>query len=223
MRMAIIRVQHSFQGISLQPEDQYVNVFYFQSAGGAGTLAALATAIKGFYEHTSAGSGQSLSTYLSGISDNPGATIKMYNLEDAIPRATIYSETYNPPIHGSGASRNLPDEVALCLSYSAGAASGLPIARRRGRMYIGPFCETAMAFGGGLNVESGPNPALMATMAEQAQSMQTEAQGNGYDWSVYSPTNAAAVSITSAWVDNAWDTQRRRGNKPTTRVVQAIS
>lgn len=221
--MGIIRVQHAFQGVSLQPEDQYVNVFYFQPAASPGSLADLAAAVKSFYHTIPAGESTSLDKYLSGVADAPGASVKMYDLDDAIPRASIYEEFYNPSAFGAGASKNLPNEVALCLSYSAGPASGLPIARRRGRIYVGPFCENALIAAGGTAAESGPNAELQFAIPKGAQSMAEVAAGIGYDWSVYSPSNLEAVSILSCWCDNAWDTQRRRGNKPTMRYTQTIT
>ena len=220
--MGILRVQHSFQGVTGQPDDQFVNVFYFQPAVGAGTLAALATTIKQFWSATSPDAIQPLSYYMSGVADNPGASVKMYDLDDAIPRAPVYAETYNPSAFGAGASKNLPDEVALCLSYTAGPASGLPIARRRGRLFIGPFNENAL-ISTGLNAESGPVEGLRVTLAQGAAMMAAAAAGNGYDWSVFSPTNNEAVSILSCWVNNAWDTQRRRGNKPSSRYTVPIA
>jgi hypothetical protein len=32
-----------------------------------------------------------------------------------------------------------------------------------------------------------------------------------WNWVAYSPTADEANQITNGWVDNAWDTQRRRG------------
>jgi hypothetical protein len=38
-------------------------------------------------------------------------------------------------------------------------------------------------------------------------------------WLMYSKADNAYAKIESIWVDNAWDTQRRRGLKPTQRNV----
>jgi hypothetical protein len=40
-----------------------------------------------------------------------------------------------------------------------------------------------------------------------------------WDWVVYSPTDDAYHEVANGWVDNAWDTQRRRGYKPTSRTT----
>lgn len=206
----------------MQPEDRYVNVFYFQPDVTPGTLATLSAAIKNFYSSTPAGETHPLTWYLSGVIDAPGATVKMYDLDDAKPRATVFEETYTPAGFGGSSVRNLPNEVALCLSYSAGPASGQPIARRRGRLYLGPWSENALATAG-LNAEATPEDALRDLVPKAAQEMASVAAGAGYDWSVYSPTDDLAISILSCWCDNAWDTQRRRGNKPTARTTELIS
>lgn len=220
--MGILRVQHSLQGISGQAEDRYVNVFYFQPQVGAGTLAALSTAIKAYWSATPAAATYPLSHFMAGIGDTAGASVKMYDLDDPLPRAPVYSETYTPGGFGSGASKNLPSEVALCLSYSAGPASGLPIARRRGRMYIGPFCEFALG-SSGISFDSRPNDDLKMTIVESALELADTAAGNGYDWSVFSPTNNEAVSILTCWCNDAWDIQRRRGAAPSSRYSGVVA
>jgi hypothetical protein len=144
----------------------------------------------------------------------------MYNLIDAKPRAPIRDDIYTPGTFGSG-TVNLPDEVACCLSYSADPVSGIPIARRRGRVFIGPLCANVLG-GSSLNTESVPDSGFISTVTKAAGDLASIALAAGYVWSVFSPTLNAAAPISSAWVDNAWDTQRRRGNRPTSRTTIAI-
>lgn len=222
--MGIIRVQHALQGQSNQPEDRYVNVFHFLPLIGSPSYSALATAIKGFYTTPVAPYSQAISQYLNGTADSAGASIKMYDLDDAKPRATVYEESYSPGTFGPGTFRNLPAEVAVCLSYSAAPASGVPISRRRGRIYIGPLSEEALASvtpSPGA-IASRPMPALQNVILGAAVEMAETAAAADWGWVVYSPTNDSAAAIVTAWVDNAWDTQRRRGDKPTSRVTADI-
>lgn len=202
----------------MQPEDRYVNVLYFQNVTPPGDLPALCAAVQGFYTSVPSGSTNALAYYLSGISGYPGSNIRVYDLDDTPPRAPLIDWPMPVGGHAGASSKNLPDEVALCLSYSAGAASGLPIARRRGRIFIGPFSDNALRTGEGVSTESAPSLALMECIVDAATDMHGVAAGAGFDWSVWSPTDQAAVSILKWHVDNAWDTQRRRGNKPTARV-----
>lgn len=206
----------------MQPEDRYVNVFYFQNVTPPGDLAALCAAVEGFYKDVPTGSTHPVAYYLSGISGYPGSNIRVYDLDDPMPRAPLLDWPMTVGGHAGSSSKNLPDEVALCLSYSAGPASGLPIARRRGRVYIGPFSDNALRTGEGVSTESAPAVDLMETIVDAASNLQSVSGGAGFDWSVWSPTDQAAVSIINWHVDNAWDTQRRRGNKPTARVSDSV-
>lgn len=222
MGMGVKRVQVTSQGVSMQPEDRYVNVFYFQDAPPPGDLATLCAAVEGFYKDVPAGSSTPVMHYLSGISGYAGSNIRVYDLDDPMPRAPLIDWPMSVGGHAGSSSKNLPDEVALCLSYSAGPASGLPIARRRGRVYIGPFSDNALRTGEGVSTESAPAQALMDVIVDAASAMRSIAEGAGYSWSVWSPTDQLATTIVDWHVDNAWDTQRRRGNKPTARVSDSV-
>ena len=41
-------------------------------------------------------------------------------------------------------------------------------------------------------------------------------------WIVWSPTNDEAVHVTNAFVDDEWDTVRKRGLKPTARSTSIV-
>lgn len=216
-----IRVQHSFQGISGTAKDQFVNTFHFGGGGAlAGTHAALATLIKNFYDVLPGGGGHPLSFYLSGNSDSPGARIKMYDLADPLPRVPIYDELYTPSVH-PGAGQNLPNEVACCLSYAATHTAGVPIASQRGRIYIGPLNDNALGSASG-DVISRPLLGMRTDMVKAAKVLQAAAADILWLWSVHSPTRAADYPITSFWSDDAWDTQRRRGEAPSSRYTELV-
>lgn len=219
--MTTLRVQHSFQGVSGTPEDQYVNVFHFIGIDvSPASLALLALDVKGFYSIGPTGGTGSIADKMASSSDSPGARVKVYDLSDPKPRAPLYDETYTPSSHGS-AAENLPDEVAICLSYSALGASGSPIARRRGRLYLGPWSSDILT--GGAQNYSVPNLSARQDITKAAKELASRAIGHGYQWAVYSPTDNLALPIVTVWVDNAWDTQRRRGNQPTSRVTLGVS
>jgi len=220
--MAIIRAQVSSQGATLQPEDRYVNVFYFTGDPLTADLGTLATTIGNFYTVTPSGSANPLNYWMSGISGYPGSTIKLYNMADPKPRAPILTRDWDASGHAGSSSKNLPDEVALCLSYHAAGASGIPIARRRGRVYIGPFSDNALRTGEGVSSESAPAVALMECIVDAATQLRSVADGANWTWSVFSPTNEGAAEIVGWHVDNAWDTQRRRGNRPTSRITGGV-
>jgi hypothetical protein len=90
--------------------------------------------------------------------------------------------------------------------------SGQPQARKRGRIYLGPFDTTQ------LNADGRILPACQTTIRNAAQALLTASDvALDWSWAVYSPTNASGVIVDNGWVDNEWDTQRRRGRAATTR------
>lgn len=216
--MAILRLQHSFQGLSGLPEDQFVNTFHFVPATLASVvLADLALAVKGFYSQAPLTETQSITDYMAGTSDAEGARIKIYDMADAKPRVPLYDETYNPTSSGQG-TINLPNELACCLSFSAPPIAGIPPPQLRGRIYLGPFCSAALT-GGGLGVESTVDLGLRNIIVKSAVELGNSADGVGAPWAVYSPTRGAAAELSRFWADDAWDIQRRRGIKPSERVT----
>lgn len=215
-----IRVQHSFQGVSGIAKDQYINTFHFNGdASDEGGLTGLATDIKTFYQTAPPGGTNPVGHYMSANSDSPNARIKMFDLTDPIPRPPIYDEFYTPTAH-PGTGQNLPDEVAVCLSYGATPTAGIPIARQRGRIYIGPLNDNALGSASG-DVVSRPALAFRDNLVRAAAKLWNDAAL--YLWVVYSPTLNTSFPISHFWSDDAWDTQRRRGAAPTSRVTQDVS
>jgi hypothetical protein len=218
--MPNIRVQHTFQDVSGLSEDRYVNTFHFNvPAVNLAEAPTVSAAIKGFWTIVPSTAAVALKTFMGDQTDGPGATIKMYNLEESPPRTVIFEETYNPAAMGGGG--NLPAELAVCLSYTAPSFSGIPAASRRGRIYIGPLSVAAMGVavaGKDRMVDSGMMSCLKGAAAQMASVCATA----GWSWGVYSPTTLALYEIDNVYVDDAFDIQRRRGSRPTMRSPLAI-
>lgn len=130
---------------------------------------------------------------------------KVYDLEGTppvLPMATVE--------RGVGllrtSSRNR--EIALCLSFKGGP--GAP--RNRGRLYI-PGVWTG-------NEDSVRPTAAVANDALILADKLFNVGGANVDWIVWSRRARAATGINHAWVDDEWDTQRRRGLRATTRWVK---
>jgi len=62
-----------------------------------------------------------------------------------------------------------------------------------------------------------PPTVTVTEIAPRSLLAPTETAG-GWDWVVYSPTNGNTVNVDNGWVDNAFDTQRRRGLAVTART-----
>lgn len=134
--------------------------------------------------------------------------------------ATSYDPEGTPPVFSNGygvvnagappAPSGSPRDVALCLSFYADR--NLP--RQRGRLYL-PMCNN-------VNLPSKPTATHM-NKALAVATMLAAIGGVDIDWEVWSPTSNSGKKVTNAWVDNEWDTQRRRGLKATTRTSATVS
>lgn len=140
-----------------------------------------------------------------------GLELTSYNKADSTPRAPVLTNFYNLAPTGTTA---LPPEVSLCLSFQAAKASGLPQARRRGRIYL-PYMDEAN------NDSSGrPSTAMVNGIVAAATTLLAASDAaTGWGWAVYSTVTGTPAAITDGWVDNEWDTQRRRGRPATTRTT----
>nr|CRY96814.1 hypothetical protein [uncultured prokaryote] len=214
--MAICLYQVIFSSESGLPEDQIVNTFHFEGDAAVDPDNPV-DMLFDFYKLPPAGGGTALIASMPGQLLGTTMTVKGYDLEEAKPRVPFVETTtsISPSV-----SNALPGEVAMCLSFQAAAESGQPQARRRNRVYLGPFIENT-------NVGSRPTPTIRSTAIRAARDMLVAANASiNWKWVVYSPTTAAASSPSAAywpvqngWVDNAWDSQRRRGWSPTTREI----
>lgn len=128
----------------------------------------------------------------------------------------LYDSTMDPL--GAGAAGNgLPNEVALCLSYkNTDTAVALPAGRKRGRVYIGPLHQNTLGAGGGLDQR--PSSVFMEDVIEAGEAL---ADNSNHQLAVWSRASGAVTPVTDMWVDNEWDTQRRRGLRATARLTRA--
>lgn len=184
-------------------EDAVVNTYYFSGANAGLDVPVIELLIKNFYDD--------LVTIYSADVALSGHQLKIYNLDDTPPRAPLSITTYNFPATPSGAS--LPHEVAICMSYQATPQSGIPQARRRGRVYLGPL-DTTFVMNGGY-----ASAGLTDTVKVATETFHAAAAATSVVWSVYSPTDQDLYEIDNGWVNNDFDTQRRRGRKATLRNI----
>lgn len=133
---------------------------------------------------------------------------KAYDV-DAVPNYPRASVVVNPGVFWTAGH---PREVALCLSF---AGNNRGNRRERGRIYLAPYLQTTQT----VDFER-PNAGLM-TWALQ---FYTEPNASfpdlgGVDWKfgVWSRVAQKFTQSQQAWVNDEWDTQRRRGLRETTR------
>nr|CRY97356.1 hypothetical protein [uncultured prokaryote] len=136
-----------------------------------------------------------------------------YGRTDPEPRIPLKRTVFSFATATSGVP--MPSEAALCLSFQAGKVSGGNQARRRGRVYLGPFSSTYL---GG---DGRPSSGLITIIKDFGDDLLAASIASDpvFTWQVYSTVNESSVDVTEGWVDNAWDTQRRRGLEPSSRSV----
>jgi hypothetical protein len=132
--------------------------------------------------------------------------VRFYDLADDEPRP-IKGQSIKPAVGGGSPG---PREVALCLSFYS--ERNLP--RSRGRLYIGPWATTVM--------QERPDAGTRDIVAELVPGL-TGLGGVDVDWCIYSRVDDELKPVTDWWVDDSWDTQRRRGHEPTARTIGTTS
>lgn len=221
--MAIVRAQVTLKHVSALAEDDLVNVLHFSTADvAAGTLESIKTACINIYNRTN-GANSPLYTFFSTEMAQNGHSVKLYNMDEPKPRAPISETTWNLPAAPNGDP--LPGEVAVCMSFQAEPTSGLIQARRRGRLYFGRLDKDSSSAGR-------PSSALISTLAGIGSGLLGDASADpDWSWIVLSAAHTQSEKdprpsypqtfavVTEGWVDNAFDTQRRRGLKATAKTL----
>lgn len=212
------------------PADDVINVWHFEGdEGGTSTdeetrwnelLPGLVSRLETFYN--------GISVYFSRVLSGE-CTIQAINMRDPRPVYARQESTFTLP--QSQAVAPLPSEVALCLSFEGAKEPGAVMRRRRGRVYLGPFNDFALdtaPIGG----DSRPILALREAVLNEGLTMATGEPATGAArLAIFSPTEAGPLNTTAdaawndavrLWLDDAWDTQRRRGAVASRRDERVI-
>jgi len=229
-----MRVQASIGYDSLENRDVSVNVFHCRSSDviNAAVLTDVFNAFNAFY-----------TTWDDNLSSVVGtsARIKIYNMDDPPPRFPIMDQTFT--LTPAAGAATMPNEVASCLSFEGLVASGVNRRRNRGRVYLGPL---AAAAGTQTGADLRPNVTFRNAVTGAANTHLMPIPGTTsaqtIEWCVFSRSNALGLAIGEpppltepnynesqlaigyrtvirAWIDDAFDTQRRRGLRPTLKTV----
>lgn len=209
-----IRAQLILQGKSGLPEDRFVTTWAFLRGTGVSYEDAaplVAQTMDGFMMGTR-DSGRDLESYLSpAVKTGTGAVIvKTYDLGQPPPREP--DEFLLDIVAAPSSSNGIPAEVAVCGSFYS--FRNLP--RSRGRIYWGPFNTGVLM--NGTNGRVKPDTVFVDTLAQSLDAVKTQSQATGLTWCILSQRDAELKPVTNGWVDDAFDTQRRRGEEPISRV-----
>jgi hypothetical protein len=196
-----------FEHDSALPEDRMINTFSFFAANERddAIAALITTALANFYAEID----QRFSTAISNV-----VTTKFYDRGDPTPRQPFFTDTF---VINQTAGASLPEEVALCLSFKAAAVSGVGAGQTRGRVFLGPLNTGCLGIGEASN-GSRPHTDVMTDVVQAGISLLTASQAaNNWSWEVWTSVGGVGREVVAGWVDNAFDTQRRRGLDATSR------
>lgn len=200
--MAAIRAQVILHTTDAVPSNYVTNSWAFEVAAYPAQETDIMDQLDLFYS--------TLVPYLSPAIAQGGHQVKWSALP-GVPPNYPYDETAFA-LATAPAGSALPSEVAVALSFQGARFAGLPQNRRRGRIYLGPLDSTA-------NTSGRPTAALTLAMANAANDFGNNlvALTPPVNWSVWSHVDADVVNITDGWIDDAFDTVRRRGVETTSR------
>jgi hypothetical protein len=227
-------IQHSVSGL---PEDDFVNTLHYATPEpvDSGDALALAGAVSAAFFDARAGVGPYLQDYIGpGVSRVNLPHIKVYDAEaPGSPLAVAQAAGMRAAV----GTTQLPQEAAICLSFRGNnlgalevaqddadpdAAPERPRSRFRGRIYIGPLGNNVLS---GTAGRPHANFATAALDLAQRLAAAPAAIDPNMQWVVASRADASQLlgsAVVHAGVDNAYDTQRRRGAAPTSRDTATI-
>lgn len=199
------------------PEDVIVNTWHFDSVAsdpGETEYADLLELLSAFYDTVYSTAG--VLTFAPWVRP-ANNTLQVYRLSDPSPRSPRYESSLTIGDTTTTAATGTSPEVAVCLSYQADVTSGIPQARRRGRIFLGGFAQPMTAGTTVLFPTIGPSQRTQ--IADAAETMLANSVAAGWIWIVHSRTVAGDSVVTNGWVDDEPDTQRRRGRTPLVRTT----
>lgn len=211
--MARIRAQVVLPRKTNLPADVVTNTWHFSTSTlplDEAAKTAIVGGLTAFYNE--------IDGFMSSVL-SPAASIKLYDLDDPEPRVPRWTSTMALSIPSGSA---YPEEAAIVLSYRAALLSGTVAARRRGRVFLGPWATSA----GTTDSTAGRvfvNATVRAAILTGAANLLT-AHGpeDPYKWSVYSPTTDEMHVVTGGWCDSAFDTVRSRGGAAVDRLTFGV-
>jgi len=215
--MALLTAQYIIKMKTMIPADDVVNTFHFLTPSDVVLpleLDDIVAALKQFYDDGVAPSNTAVGGILSDHVSISLRRIKIRKRSRVVPTATLREETYNSPT--PPAAGEFPHEVALCLSARGQVTAGELQRRRRARQYIGPLSDQSVYIartGGDVRPS-----ALTRGILSGAAARLRDRTGPAI-WATASTVDDVGRPIVNGWVDDAYDTQRRRGTKALTRTV----
>jgi hypothetical protein len=211
-----MRAQFIMPGRSGLPEDRYITTWAFRTESNLAPTTAdtanVAILLGEFYNSTTAPATASLATNISAVVNKPACEVRVYRLGDLPPRQPIITPI---SLGAITTSTSYPSEVAVVASFYA----GLNAPRRRGRIYYGPLVAAVGTTDTANEGRVKPTTGVMTQLTTSMKRLQANAVNLSLRWCVLSQTDGTVKDITAGWCDDAFDTQRRRGEDAATRTL----
>lgn len=218
----------TFEHVDGLPRDRVVNTFSFVSEVDLAEmdLDDISSAIEDFYNLEDATVDLAIGKHMSpAISRIALPVVRHYFMDghlNGTPAGSPHRiDTWSANLAAASATA-LPAEVACVLSFhseynlSAEFAPGSrPRARKRGRLYIGPLNQSTLTTS---SLRAVPAPAFTTRLADAGVRLRD--RDDVAKWAVWSRTAGTMFPVTGLWVDDEFDTQRRRGERALTRTVR---
>jgi hypothetical protein len=213
--MPLVRTMVTIPADTAVGRDALVNTWGFNIHTGTASAAlpSIKARLKTFYD--------AWSSYRGSSCDWVNASIKGYDMSHSKPRAPVFDELLG--LSAAQGTNTMPHECAVCLSFQATKSSGVSQRRKRGRIYLGTF---TMSSHNGTSTPIGLDSTFHTLLQTAAQAMLNGMSTDpDYDWVVISEATGAPASydVHDGWIDNAWDTQRRRGQAATSRKTFTLA
>lgn len=223
--MPIMKAVVQLAANSALPRDaSELTLFYsFTSTPGTGALDSIASLVAAFFNNTS----------VSGVSASVGSRLaKDRDYSTNACKVVWYTMPSTagptgPPFHVSswtltapGTVINLPDQVAVVCSYHSDLTGvSTHIGRHRGRFYIGPLNELAMNSGTGSVAPQTVSASFMTDIGLEAKTQLRDNTATYATWVQFSRTDWTGRAVTAGFVDDRFDTQRRRLQRADSRIL----
>lgn len=223
--------------VSQVPKDRIVNTWAINQyvPDGGTDDQALLSAFTQFYATDPTGQTASVSEFFGhSLSRAAGdAVFRLYDLDghlDGSPHGSPVSIKNHQIDVADVTQTPLPDEVSVCLTLEGTNRSSTPVevgttrpmSRRTGRVFLGPLNTKAVAVVDGYaRVATAFTSVVLAALGDLQDDVQ--AVQPAADLGVWSRKDAEIYAIEAAYIDNEFDTQRRRGVTATSRTRVLIA
>lgn len=228
--MAQYHAQVIFPFFTGLPRDVAINTFNFRgSTGNTEAVQAITARLQNLY-NVGEGASQTLASHMGLSISRASCRIKVYEVPTTFGPMGDPIEDLGWSLGAAGTGiYPLPMEVAVCCSMvglDQGVGDTIPIRRRRGRFFLGPLNSLAID----TTLDNYPNVSntTRTNLAAKAAVLQA-ANDEDATWCVWSRAGWEAGAgadawqeVQSGWVDNEFDTQRRRELDPTARTAWGV-